>query len=153
MNAISFFDTGVLWKKGTQNNLFKFITNREIGYFFFFFFAWSYNIKTKNWEKLVWWNSYFGAYWTKRCQNRPNNYKNWLWNKTFGKTLVLQLIFCFKVKEVLNSRLTEKFFNYLCPTRHLLVQSQQWKQQNNVWNLFKGNNKDTRITSFCCLYC
>ena len=28
------------------------------------------------------------------------------------------------------------------PDRHLLVQSQQLKHQNNVWNLFKVNNKD-----------
>ena len=36
---------------------------------------------------------------------------------------------------------------------HLLV---QWKHQNNVWNLYKVNNKDTRatsMTSFWCLYC
>ena len=28
------------------------------------------------------------------------------------------------------------------PNRHLLVQGQQWKYQNNMWNLFKFNNKD-----------
>ena len=42
------------------------------------------------------------------------------------------------------------------PSRHLLVQSQQWKHQNNVWNRFKVNIKDTRMTSmtsFRCLYC
>ena len=26
------------------------------------------------------------------------------------------------------------------------VQSQQWKQKENVWNLFKVNNKDTKTT-------
>ena len=26
---------------------------------------------------------------------------------------------------------------------HFLVQIQRWKQQNNVWNLFKVNQKDT----------
>ena len=39
---------------------------------------------------------------------------------------------------------------------HLLVQSQQWKHQKNVWNLFKVNNKDNSLTSmawFWCLYC
>ena len=39
---------------------------------------------------------------------------------------------------------------------HLVVQIQQWKHQNNVWNLFKVNNKDSRTTwtkSFWCLYC
>ena len=38
----------------------------------------------------------------------------------------------------------------MLPTRYLLVQSQQWKRQNNEWNLFKVN-KNTRIrlmTSF-----
>ena len=29
------------------------------------------------------------------------------------------------------------------PIRHLLVKSQQWKNKNTVWNLFKVNNKDT----------
>ena len=32
------------------------------------------------------------------------------------------------------------------PARYLLVLSQQWKHQNNAWNLFKVNNKDTRMT-------
>ena len=31
--------------------------------------------------------------------------------------------------------------------RRLLVRSQQKKHQNNVWNLFKSNNKDIRTTS------
>ena len=41
------------------------------------------------------------------------------------------------------------------PSRHLLIQSQQRKYQNNVWNLFNVNNKDIRttsLTSFWCLY-
>ena len=29
------------------------------------------------------------------------------------------------------------------PSRDLLAQSQQWAQENNLWNLFKANNKDT----------
>ena len=43
----------------------------------------------------------------------------------------------------------------LQPNRHLLVPSQQWKHQTNVWNLFKVYNKDTRTTymTFCCLSC
>ena len=39
---------------------------------------------------------------------------------------------------------------------HLLVQSQQWKHWNNVPNMFKVNNKETKttlMTSFWCLYC
>ena len=28
--------------------------------------------------------------------------------------------------------------------RYLLVQRQQWEHQNNMWNPFKVNNKDTR---------
>ena len=39
------------------------------------------------------------------------------------------------------------------PSRHLLFQNQQWKHQNNFWNLFKINNKRTRMTSFWWLYC
>ena len=37
---------------------------------------------------------------------------------------------------------------YGLPSRHLHVQSQQWVCQKNMWNLFKVNNKDTRMTSF-----
>ena len=36
----------------------------------------------------------------------------------------------------------EKFF-WPIPSRHLPVQSQHWKHQNNMWNPFKVNNKDT----------
>ena len=38
----------------------------------------------------------------------------------------------------------------------LLVESQQLKHQDNIWNLFRFNNKDTRttsMTSFWCLDC
>ena len=41
-------------------------------------------------------------------------------------------------------------------SRYLLVQSQRCKHRNNVWNLFKVNNKDTWTTSLTllwCLYC
>ena len=33
------------------------------------------------------------------------------------------------------------------PTRNLLVQRQQWKNQKNLSNLYKVNNKNTRTTS------
>lgn len=33
------------------------------------------------------------------------------------------------------------------PSRYLPVQSGQWKHLNNVWNLFKINNKDNKMTS------
>ena len=47
-------------------------------------------------------------------------------------------------------------------SRHLLVRSQQWKHENNVWNLFKVINKNIRTTSmtpnrfrtlFSCFHC
>ena len=31
-------------------------------------------------------------------------------------------------------------------SRYLLVPSQYWKHQKNLWNLFKVNSKDTRTT-------
>ena len=40
-------------------------------------------------------------------------------------------------------------FSYVqknAPIRYLLVQSQQYKHQNDVWNLFKVNNKDFIVT-------
>ena len=39
-----------------------------------------------------------------------------------------------------------------CYSRHLLVQGQQCKHQNNVWDLSKGDNKDPRTPStlVCC---
>ena len=38
-------------------------------------------------------------------------------------------------------------FKYASFRWHLLVQSRVWKHKNNVGNLFKVNNKDTRATS------
>ena len=38
------------------------------------------------------------------------------------------------------------------PSQHLLVQSKQWKHQNNGWNPFKVNNKKTRPTSMKSLH-
>ena len=41
-------------------------------------------------------------------------------------------------------------------SKHLITASQWWKHQSNVWNMFKINNKATRImstTSFWCPYC
>ena len=40
-------------------------------------------------------------------------------------------------------------------SQHLLAQIQQWKCQNNKWNLFKDSYKDNRKkwTSFCYVYC
>ena len=41
----------------------------------------------------------------------------------------------------------------LIPSKHLLIQSRQWKHQGNVLNLFKVNKKNkTSMTSFWCLY-
>ena len=37
-----------------------------------------------------------------------------------------------------------KFQVSALPRNHLLVESKQWKHQNNVWNLFKINKKGTR---------
>ena len=35
--------------------------------------------------------------------------------------------------------------------KHLPIQSQQKKQLEKVWNMFKVNNEDTRMTSFILL--
>ena len=37
-------------------------------------------------------------------------------------------------------------------SRHLFFQNQPCKHQNNVWTLFKANNKDNKMTSFWCFY-
>ena len=34
------------------------------------------------------------------------------------------------------------------PSWLLLVQTQQWKHRNNVQNLLKVNNKDSKLTSY-----
>ena len=39
------------------------------------------------------------------------------------------------------------------PAGICFFQSQQWKHQNNVWNLLKFNNTDTKIISFWYHYC
>ena len=42
------------------------------------------------------------------------------------------------------------YFTFFC--QFLLVQSQQWKPQNNVWNLYKVTIKSTRTTSLTLLW-
>ena len=46
------------------------------------------------------------------------------------------------------------FENFLeGPIQYLLVQSQQWRHQNNEPNMFKVNNKETRMTLFTSFWC
>ena len=40
-----------------------------------------------------------------------------------------------------------KMLSKALPSRYLLAQSQKWKHQHNVWNMFKVNYKNTRMTS------
>ena len=45
---------------------------------------------------------------------------------------------------------------WIPPNLDLIIQGQKWKNQNNMRNHFKVDNKDTRTTtmmSFWCLYC
>ena len=37
-------------------------------------------------------------------------------------------------------------------SRYLILQSSQWKIRNNVWNMFKVNNKDTKTTSMTSVF-
>ena len=40
-------------------------------------------------------------------------------------------------------------------SQHLVLESQQWKPQNNNWTMFEDDNKDTKMASmtlFWCLY-
>ena len=65
-------------------------------------------------------------------------------------------------KEPLLLQVTSSYYRFSCKLwssnskLNLHVQSQQWKHQNNVWDLFKVNNKDNRTTSLILLsllYC
>ena len=50
---------------------------------------------------------------------------------------------------------TDIWSDYKKSTWHLLVQNWPWKSHNNMWNLFKVNNRDTKtmsMISFWCLY-
>ena len=75
--------------------------------------------------------------------------------------LLLMLHFCFSWKHPKTETFFEAFSRYrkkhnIGTKLTFTCQSQQWKHQDNVWNRFKVNNKDTRTTSmtlFCCLYC
>ena len=48
---------------------------------------------------------------------------------------------------------TNNFNSSISPSRHILVQSQQWKHQSNVWNLFKVNDKDIGTASLNPFWC
>ena len=53
-----------------------------------------------------------------------------LWNITFTIVWVF-----FDTKCLLSWHSTHQAY----PSRHVLIQTEQWKHQNNVWNLFKVN--------------
>ena len=50
----------------------------------------------------------------------------------------------------------QKYFGIYFHSQHLFVPDQHWKHQNNVFDMLKVYNKDTRATSLKllqCLYC
>ena len=52
----------------------------------------------------------------------------------------------FLIQNILEQVLvTSGILKWKITSRYLLVQSQEWKHQKNVWNLFKDNNKKDTI--------
>ena len=45
------------------------------------------------------------------------------------------------------NKICSKYTINTVPNQNLLVQNKQKKQQNNMWNLFEVNSKDTTLTS------
>ena len=86
-----------------------------------------------------------------------------IWSYLLEKSLMESFNFC-AVKTLRKMYLSAMFphpeISWI-PSRHLLVQSQQWKHQNNMRNLFKVNNvndnqndvSDKFETFFWCFYC
>ena len=58
---------------------------------------------------------------------------------SYSKSLVSELI----IRVYAGRKMNIQSFPDQAPNRYLLVQSQQWKHQSNLWNLFKVNNKAT----------
>ena len=59
----------------------------------------------------------------------------------------------FQSRQIWPNLLVKSLFKVKYHNRHVLVQNQQWRHQN-MWNLFKVGNNDTRtwsLTSFWCL--
>ena len=92
--------------------------------------------------------------------------KGWNFREITEKTCDKVLFFGNLSKKELNcSWFSADFVKYFRTTiitcerflhcRYLSVQSQQWKRRNNMWILFKVNNKNTRTASmpFWCNYC
>ena len=79
----------------------------------------------------------------------------YLWEKyqVFFLLFCLFCLVCWRTTYLMQVNVT---FISMLPNWLLFVQSQQQKNQDNVWNLLKVNNKDTTttsLTSFWCLYC
>ena len=68
--------------------------------------------------------------------------KNLLWEIYFHGMKKCPIVSCNR------NEFIQKFLETNAPQvsycHHLPVQSQQWKYQNNVWNLFKVNNNETK---------
>ena len=91
--------------------------------------------------------------WVTSCFNSGKNQWSPLKNLRVGKSLLNGQEAC----DVPDFSGILLFGNFLKgPIQYSLVQSQQWKHQNNVPNMFRINIKETRmtvLTLFCRLYC
>ena len=68
-------------------------------------------------------------------------------SKSYWNLLAPSNMCYYKTKKSWRKVFPVKKSNILISQLALFVQSQQLKHQNNVWNLFKVHNKDTRMTS------
>ena len=63
------------------------------------------------------------------------------------------LYYCKSWNERVSIILEKQIYIELLLSWHVLAQSQQWKHQNNVWNLLKAKNNDNRATSLTSFWC
>ena len=78
------------------------------------------------------------------------------WNVLVNLFITYYFLYSSHIFSILKSFQNEILSGQYIPedrsSRHLLNQSPQWKRQNNVWNLYKVNNKDNRTMSLMSLW-
>ena len=99
-------------------------------------------LTTKSWL----WGSVFINYFYKRIQ-RTFNLIQVISTCEGGSLISNNILISIQITVTVFIQINSPIKTRNSPSRYLLVQSQQCKHQNSVWNLFKVYNKDTRTTS------
>ena len=88
----------------------------------------------------------------------PHSFSDFILEKRYLLLTAIILQFIFSSSDIVNREnilfpQKSHFYWKMQPSRHLLIQIQQWKHQNSLGNLFKVNYRGIRARAFTLFWC